>query len=85
MFDLIDGKIKGRIDTSIQEVSGDISLTTKNMSGVVQPAGQTIVYDAQWGGIKGDIETQMDLQTELHKRDTEAIPISEVEKILYLD
>lgn len=38
-----------------------------------------------WGNITGDIEDQTDLMIELRERDTEAVPESEVEQILYFD
>lgn len=38
----------------------------------------------KWGEISGDIETQNDLMVELEKRESQAISVTDIEKILYL-
>ena len=80
----INGKIEGNISTKDTIISGNILSKSMSISGNVQPAGQKIVYDAEWGDIKGNIKNQDDLQIELHERDNDSLSVWEVEKILYL-
>ena len=75
MIKEIGGVIKG----SIRSPSNAPVLT-----GSVNSLGQQVIQNAEWGEIKGDIEKQEDLQTELHQRDNQALTVQEIEKLLYL-
>lgn len=78
-------EVQGNIIMNQISVGGSVPSSEKTISGEAKPVGKTIVYDAAWGEITGDINNQEDLQVELHERDNEALTIQEVEKILYLD
>ena len=84
MIKEVDGVISGNIRSPSGSISGDITGKALNLQGTADVVGQRIVYDAQWGGIKGDIDRQEDLQVELHERDNSALTVQEIEKILYL-
>lgn len=73
---------------SLQAVGGRISgrIETRNngISGKVNPAGGSIVVDAKWGEITGDIEDQEDLSLKIEREQPKPMSVAEIEKILYL-
>ena len=78
----INGNIGGNI-SGAQNVRGNIS-GARDLGGNVNPIGQTIIQNAVWGEIVGDIENQDDLQIELHERDNKGMTVQEIERILYV-
>ena len=66
------------------QVNGNIKTNQKSLRGNAIPVGQTIIQNAVWGTITGEIERQEDLQIELHERDNDGLSVQEIEAILYL-
>lgn len=65
-------------------IDGNATPKTVTVRGNITPIGEKIVYDAVWGSITGEIEHQEDLMEQLYERDTDALSVQDVEKILYV-